>query len=468
MQTFGCSSFSKRENRASVVAVLSLMLSGLGTALTGCAPMEGEIEGDEPYELEGNNDSLLSGVGGHNWMSALSSDLSLAQLTIPGTHETMALYEPIVSTAKCQDLTLRQQLDIGVRFVDIRCRHFENAFTIHHGAVYQNANFDDVLNQVISFLNANPSETVIMSIKEEHTASGNSRSFEQTFDSYVAKNRDKWHLATGIPTLGEVRGKITLFRRFTSRPMGIDASVWPDNTTFTVGNVRVQDWYNIGQNTSGKWDQFTRMLDEAYRGNDSTLYVSFASGYTNFLGIPNIRAVSNYNNPRLESWFKSAPTGRYGIIPMDFVNAARVAAVYNTNSPFLRLRSYNYRNNYVTARSGSDVWSESNRSDDSLFRVVPGLADRSCVSFESKRFPGRYLRHSGYVLWAHADSGGPFKEDATFCPRPALSGDKAFRSFESYNFPGHYIRHASGRVRIDRFEDTSLYRQDASFQYTQN
>jgi len=73
-----------------------------------------------------------------------------------------------------------------------------------------------------------------------------------------------------------------------------------------------------------------------------------------------------------------------------------------------------------------------------------------------------------YLLRTDANTGGPFTADATFCPRTALSGDRTYRSFESLNFPGYYIRHASGRVRIAAFEDSSLYRQDASFQYTQN
>ena len=40
-----------------------------------------------------------------------------------------------------------------------------------------------VLNATIGFLNANPGETVMMSVKEEYDASGNTRSFEATFDS---------------------------------------------------------------------------------------------------------------------------------------------------------------------------------------------------------------------------------------------------------------------------------------------
>ena len=42
--------------------------------------------------------------------------------------------------------TLAAQLAAGIRMIDIRARvNGGNTFTIHHGATYQNANFDDVL-----------------------------------------------------------------------------------------------------------------------------------------------------------------------------------------------------------------------------------------------------------------------------------------------------------------------------------
>ncbi len=442
-------------------------VSGLATAAlvsTGCAMATGEEGEEKPEELSEASQGL-SGVTGASWMSAINSDLLLSQVSIPGTHDTMALYEPVAGTAKCQNLNLTDQLNAGVRFLDIRCRHFNNAFAIHHGSVYQNANFDDVLNAVTAFLNAHPSEAVIMSIKEEHTASGNTRTFEQTFDAYVSSNPGKWNLGTSIPTMGAARGKITLFRRFAGGARGIDASSWPDNTTFTSGSLRVQDSYKVGD-TNTKWNQVNGLLGEAYSGSQSTLYVNFSSGVYSIIGIPNIPTVSNAINPKISSFFANA-SGRYGILAMDFADTARTAQVYNSNSGYLAFRSYNFSNGFITSLgSPYEVWRDANASDDSAYQLVPGLADAGCVSFKSKRYPDRYLRHSSYAIWTDVDTGGAFAADATFCVRPALSGDPNFRSFESKNFPNHYIRHASGRIRIDPFEDTTVFRQDATWQYT--
>ncbi|HEU4532474.1 MAG TPA: phosphatidylinositol-specific phospholipase C domain-containing protein, partial [Polyangiaceae bacterium] len=186
-------------------------LAAAALASAGCAAAADAAEGGAAGEAEGAAGEAeglaeaargLGGVTGADWMSALNGELLLSQITVPGTHDTMALYEPVAGTAKCQSLSLADQLNAGVRFLDVRCRHFNNAFTIHHGSVYQNANFDDVLGATFAFLNAHPSEAVIMSVKEEHTAAGNTRSFEQTFDAYVAANPGKWNLGTDLPALG--------------------------------------------------------------------------------------------------------------------------------------------------------------------------------------------------------------------------------------------------------------------------
>jgi 1-phosphatidylinositol phosphodiesterase len=279
--------------------------------------------------------TLGAQAAGNDWMTPLDGGLALSQLSIPGTHDSGASIEPFPGTAKCQNLTISQQLDAGVRFLDIRCRHVNDAFAIYHGSVDQNLTFNAVLDATYAFLSANPGETVIMSIKQEHTASGNTRSFEATFDSYVALNPSKWLPGAVIPTLNEARGKIVLLRRFgaTETPKGIDASVWPDQATFTSGSLRVQDEYAVSNNDT-KWNGILAVLEEARTGGPGTFYVNFASGYVSgFFGIPNITGVSNNINPRLTGFFTANRSGRFGAILMDFADASRCELIYQTNLP---------------------------------------------------------------------------------------------------------------------------------------
>jgi 1-phosphatidylinositol phosphodiesterase len=275
----------------------------------------------------------FANAGGNNWMKTLSGNLSLSELSIPGTHDSGALYEPIPGTAKCQTMTIDEQLNAGVRFLDIRCRHLDNAFVIHHGVVYQRANFDNVIDTAARFLKANPSECVIMSIKEEYDASGNTRSFEDTFRAYVAKNPSLWYLGSSIPTLSAARGKIVLFRRFNAgqTPLGIDASVWPDNAMFTNASLRVQDDYQVAD-ANVKWNNISQMLAEAQLGPSGILYLNFTSGVkTGVFGIPDITYVSNAIVPKLAGFFASNRHGRYGIVIMDFVDSKQCSMVYGTN-----------------------------------------------------------------------------------------------------------------------------------------
>lgn len=277
--------------------------------------------------------SALSAVAsGTDWMASMDGHLLLSQLSIPGSHDTMALFEPFPGTTRCQDLSLADQFNAGVRFVDIRCRHVNNAFAIYHGRIDQKASFDDVLHACTNFLSGHPGECIIMSVKEEYTPDGNTRTFEQTFDAYVSKNPGLWHLGSGIPTLGSVRGKIVLFRRFDAKALGIDASVWPDNTTFTNHNLTVEDHYELLDNNT-KWADMTNLLSAAVQGSAETLYVTFASGYQkSALGVPNIPAVADDINSRLTNYFNAHASGRYGIVLMDFVDVHHCSQIIATDS----------------------------------------------------------------------------------------------------------------------------------------
>ncbi|MFC9944056.1 AbfB domain-containing protein [Streptomyces pratensis] len=84
---------------------------------------------------------------------------------------------------------------------------------------------------------------------------------------------------------------------------------------------------------------------------------------------------------------------------------------------------------------------------DATYTVRRGLADSSCYSFESVNFPGQYLRHAaGRVRNSPNDNTALFREDATFCSRPGLSGTGV--TLESFNQPGSFLRHFESQVHI--------------------
>lgn len=129
-----------------------------------------------------------------------------------------------------------------------------------------------------------------------------------------------------------------------------------------------------------------------------------------------------------------------------------------------RLKSYNYPARYVrhadyTARIDTYPFDP---YTDSQWKLVPGLADASGVSFQSVSHPTRYLRHYDFALRLDASDGtGTFAQDATF-HRVAGLADTSWSSFRSHNQPTHYIRHSGYALRIDPIS-TATDRADATF-----
>jgi len=101
---------------------------------------------------------------------------------------------------------------------------------------------------------------------------------------------------------------------------------------------------------------------------------------------------------------------------------------------------------------------------DTTFRILPGLADSACYSFEPRNFPGSYLRHfNSRIRRDTRDGSAQFDQDATFCARAALDGSATSVSFESKNKPGFYLRHRNSEAWADALENTPGFRQDATW-----
>jgi hypothetical protein len=147
------------------------------------------------------------------------------------------------------------------------------------------------------------------------------------------------------------------------------------------------------------------------------------------------------------------------------VQANIVAAGYSTGSSTpggtltpgsaisLRVTTSGYTTRYIRHQNGNVITSVVSSSSSSLDKsdatwiVRPGLASSSCLSFESRNYPGYFMRHQNYVLYRHLNDGSAlFAADATFCPQAGKSGSGT--SFASYNFPSRFIRHYNNVVYI--------------------
>ncbi|GLD53122.1 B-lymphocyte antigen CD20-like isoform X1 [Lates japonicus] len=90
-----------------------------------------------------NGNLVLPGSYNIPWMAGIQDFRTLSLITIPGTHDSMALYGG--PEDKCQALSLRDQLRVGVRFLDLKVFGLFDTLYVMHGVMYQRSTFKEVL-----------------------------------------------------------------------------------------------------------------------------------------------------------------------------------------------------------------------------------------------------------------------------------------------------------------------------------
>ncbi|MGQ0717893.1 MAG: phosphatidylinositol-specific phospholipase C [Pseudonocardiales bacterium] len=317
-------------------------------------------------------DELISHT---SWMRDIPDDALVTTLSIPGTHNSCSV-DGLLGFGKTQNLDLVDQLNAGIRFLDIRLSHYQDNLFAHHDIIHMGKSYADVLAICASFLKQHPSEAVLMSVKDEGRFDGGlgrfapsqafgrfrgdpanwivrSSSFEDAFRARTWQHTEDASLfynfaapltddssattscaLTSKTTLGEVRGKIVLLRRFEGgQDIGFDLTDWPENRRFRspTGLIyAVEDRYqNPGEN--GKYNFIMAHIEEARRRDPKDLYITFSSA------VDLRRKANGYSraiNPRLNNYLVESPQGRVGIIVMDYFEEPRelVSNVIKMNS----------------------------------------------------------------------------------------------------------------------------------------
>jgi 1-phosphatidylinositol phosphodiesterase len=308
-----------------------------------------------------------------SWMRYVTDDASVMTLSVPGTHDSCCVLG-VLGVGKTQELDLPDQLDAGIRFLDIRFTHYQDNLCVHHDIICTEKSYLDILTVCFNFLRRHPSETILMSVNEESRIDDkfgklapsqifcklpiadtairgkNTRSFEDTFSAKT------WECIEDMPifynfiptppgsnsaatspaftsetTLGDVRGKIVLLRRFEgSQDVGFDLSYWPENQCFrsaTPPFYDIEDRY-LNPGEDDKFNYVVAHLEKARSGDPNELYITFSSA----VGLT-ARGYSDKINPRLSDYLDKSPPGRIGIIAMDYFERPRelVTNVIKTN-----------------------------------------------------------------------------------------------------------------------------------------
>ncbi|WP_406731543.1 phosphatidylinositol-specific phospholipase C [Streptomyces sp. NBC_01794] len=245
-------------------------------------------------------------LSAQDWMAGTGDSTALAQLTIPGTHDSGARFGGLWT--ECQNTTIADQLNSGIRFLDVRCRITGDSYAIHHGAFYQNLMFGDVLIACRDFLAAHPSETVLMRVKQEYSQESDA-AFRRVFDIYLDNKgwRSLFRIGDGLPTLGQARGKVVLL----GDNGGLPGVRYGDGNLFDI-----QDDWNAAPNA--KYPRIESHFRKAAQ-QPGKLYINFVSTSAYLPPCWN----SDNLNPRVHSFIGGSEASGWkglGIVPLDFPN----------------------------------------------------------------------------------------------------------------------------------------------------
>ncbi|KUI65251.1 1-phosphatidylinositol phosphodiesterase [Cytospora mali] len=330
-----------------------------------------------------------------SWMSKYPDDTPLALMNIPGTHDsatwnyTEATQAALANVTagdgeltyppelfRCQSASIMASLNAGVRFFDLRFAldptGTKLVFWHSQALMSETATVDDIVAAFYYWLDMHSSETVILSFQYEGSTTVNA-----TFDSTVqlmlfdilnsttaAQYIEQTHDV--LPTLGNARGKVVLFKRFDLDQLPdeyqealpglhLSPSLWTDdskNITLTYNTVLkltayAEDYYepddlgydsSVAANIAAKVNAtitHLQMATSEYFNHADNLFITYASGEHILTWpesvTPQIMAVGDDNsstplggvNQQIDPVLKGFRGQRMGIVVVDFWDQPR-------------------------------------------------------------------------------------------------------------------------------------------------
>ncbi len=312
--------------------------------------------------------SLTNNVSRTRWMSEIKDDTLLSDISIPGTHDSAArIVDTMTGTwAQTQSMTISDQLNCGVRFLDLRVRYntdvYYNVEMCHGSITIWNGNgghltLYQVISDVKNFLKSNPTETVIVSIKEDDGS--NESNIVSSINQIKNEDPSFWYQSYNTPKLGDVRGKMVVSSRM-STMTGIYYG-WGDQGSDgsyvqAYSGAIIQDRYNMG--TTAKWnDAIVPTFEYAKKSGQWVINCLNTTGG----GIAGVSANANTINPAFGRY--DLHNNRcYGVILFDYINDDYTTKVIKCNDlvtkrqPNPENKEYYYRLNVNNPDSVPSGW----------------------------------------------------------------------------------------------------------------
>jgi hypothetical protein len=313
------------------------------------------------------------GITQNDWMGTIPGNIRFSMLSIPGTHD--AATSSTSSAARTQSLTIAQQLEAGVRALDLRPGFTSSSLEIYHGLVSTGVTLSAALDATRSFLENHPTETVFVLIHEEDNSFfTDPHSTEWSNRVWACLNNYKDIIASAgwKSALNACRGKMVVIFRdsYTDGTNNGDlgcgkvgwGSDWNEKSIMNGSGSTVNSGYSLwyqdiydNTNYQDKESYLVRMLTEFIQKYPTTwerLYVNnvnmTGSSLSDIAKEMNQRVV---NNAAFSSW-----NGRFCLMFADFV----CNSDYHGNDIYHFIRNQNYKYVYTkrtrhTTASGTDT-----------------------------------------------------------------------------------------------------------------
>ncbi|KAL2885183.1 1-phosphatidylinositol phosphodiesterase [Ceratocystis lukuohia] len=275
-----------------------------------------------------------------DWMSNLADDTPLSSLSIPGTHGSASstFESPIIRT---QSDDLVQQLEGGIRYIDISCNYDSYGLMVYHAAYRTSYSLGRLLRTVNQFLDRHPRETIILRIQTDTHPKFINKRFEDFMTSTYYKDDIRRvysrnvHEITTVPTLGEIRGKIFILQDFKTSPPGRYGLPWNSDTVSS---------YSKGMTVStlflkSVWASAQSHLREAPLMESNKLHITYttASSGVNPINLAARNSPRSGMNKLLGEYLSNNEGDCFGIIVMDFPGQYLVQQILKLNDKHLSL-----------------------------------------------------------------------------------------------------------------------------------
>lgn len=287
------------------------------------------------------------GVDNSQWMKQLRDDRLVCDLSLPGSHDACTaegwknkiIAFALEMTAKCQDLTVKEQLKAGVRVFDLRPeRDLESlkwVLRCSHGVAGTKMYVSDFFKEMKQFLAANPTEFCIVTV--DLSATKDMKAWGKEFSALIGSTEFKGLFADfkARLTVGEMRGRVLLLSKceYATKPVGgycygwvYDQALDKQQQGYIIAAdgsrtpLWVQDyWKNITR--KGKDQALVNMLEASVKRDmtaDAPAWViNYPSAYIDGPFSDNYRKNAVSTNKLAVDWLETH-TGSVGIIYMDF------------------------------------------------------------------------------------------------------------------------------------------------------